>query len=161
MLQNCTWVKVLIYVAPQFFVQLKQEAMGRNWAGLFTESPPRPRLPHSPDSYIIVIGLCCSAPSSAQPAETIQQPRRCCNSSKSVYICGQFVIIRWMCGCLFTASWLWSILNLNLCPQMINSFLNRHHTMELICCVNTSYVSLFDSVSDERCGEMCGQVTAV
>lgn len=56
-------------------------------------------LPHSPDSNIIVIGLYCSSPSSAEPAETIQQPLRCCNSSRPMHVCGQSVKIRWTCGC--------------------------------------------------------------
>lgn len=68
--------------------------MGRNWVGLFTVSPHWPRLPHSPDSNIIVIGPYCSSPSSSDAAETIQQPLRCCNSSGPVDVCGRSVIIR-------------------------------------------------------------------
>lgn len=95
-------------------------AMGRNWVGLFTVSPHWPRLPHSPDSNIIVIGPYCSSPSSTDAAETIQQPLRCCNSSGPVDVCEQSVIIRQTFNFFFLpASSPWSLLDLKPCPRMM------------------------------------------
>lgn len=101
-------------------------------------------LPHSPDSFIIVIGLFCSSPSPAQTAVAIQQSLRCCSSSKSMNVCRQSQIIR-----VTPASCVWS--NPSLDPLIWNNSFQKRH---LLCSFQFPPPLKLTTVE-----KMCGQVT--